>query len=115
MSDGERNENARQGGDLPSDEVRAPNRRGRNDLAADENEAQVGHGRQENALLEVRTYFEERFNQLLLSNRRTQRLQETASRTPLKSPGNEKQVNFNQSILNVLQDVKDLVQEDRPR
>ena len=74
MSD---NDGRREG--VPSDEERAP-------LRNNDQEVRIGANRRDNrapgspdnrvpdrAVLEIRTFFEERFNQLLTFNRRTQR------------------------------------------
>lgn len=70
-----------------------------------------------NAVLEIRTYFEERFNQLLTSTRRTQRQlsEHEAMRKPLKYPGNEMQVAFNTKILSSITEVRDLLRENEGR
>ena len=103
MSGNEDNQEGRRG-EL-SDEDRAPNRR---DGGEDRR-----HRAESNALLDIRTLVEERFNQIMMSNRRTVRqLQDQeSSSTPLRHIGNERQLRFNNSILAIVEDTKDFIND----
>ena len=107
---------------VPSDEERAP-------LRNNDQEVRRGANRRDNrapgspdnrvpdrAVLEIRTFFEERFNQLLTSNRRTQRQleEQELTRKPLTYPGNEMQVVFNSKLLSVITESLDLLRSNSP-
>jgi hypothetical protein len=84
-----------------SDDDRAPLR----------NRRDTDHHRTNDAMIEIRTYFEERFNDIIASNQRTQRqlkVQEE-TREPMKFEGNKKQVVFNSKMISVLTEAKDLL------
>ena len=95
-----------------SDDDRAPNRRG------DEGNGGGIGPRRNDDFLEFRTFVEERFNQIISANKKTQRQlrdQETIRTKPFKHAGNERQYSFNTTVMQHLEDAKDSLHDNSLR